>query len=60
MFIELFCDRDNERGMAFWQKMGFSDIGNSEGNDKYRRFVRWPWPTATNGPSFSSPPLHAD
>ena len=44
MFIELFTHRDNERAMRFWQRQGFRDIGTSEGDPRYRRFIRWPWP----------------
>jgi ribosomal protein S18 acetylase RimI-like enzyme len=57
MFIELFTHRGNERAIRFWQNQHFQDIGTSEGNQNYRRFLRYPWDApAAMGAENASPP----
>jgi ribosomal protein S18 acetylase RimI-like enzyme len=45
MFIDLFVDAANARAMSFWQRQRFRDVGTSEGNPRYRRYIRYPWPS---------------
>jgi hypothetical protein len=40
MLIELFCDSQNGRGLAFWRRQGFRDIGPAYNRDSIRRLLR--------------------
>jgi hypothetical protein len=36
MQLELFCHRDNGRGIAFWERMGYTVIESETGHDYVR------------------------
>jgi hypothetical protein len=40
MPIELFCDERNDRGLRFWSRLGFEDIGTADGAAHIRRLIR--------------------
>jgi ribosomal protein S18 acetylase RimI-like enzyme len=40
MRIQLFCHIDNQRGLAFWRKRGFTLLGLSKGTKVYFQLVR--------------------
>jgi hypothetical protein len=42
MLVELFCDARNERGLRFWSRRGFIDIGPFEEAPHLRRLIRAP------------------
>lgn len=56
MWIELFVDSRNERAIRFWQRQGFADIGTSEGNQRFRRFMRHAWPESETEPTAPADP----
>jgi hypothetical protein len=42
MPVELFCDERNERGLRFWARRGFIEIGTADGAEHLKRLVRVP------------------
>jgi hypothetical protein len=38
--VELFCDERNERGLRFWCRRGFTDIGTAIGAEHLRHLLR--------------------